>query len=305
MMKKIISVVVFIISITATGFSQESTFYLFFVNIISEPFRFPLIGLVNIANGNHDKVQLGLVNWNTGNFTGLQAGLANSAGGNISGVQLGLVNTSAGNINGWQSGLVNTVANGGQGFQFGLVNASMEKLKGVQLGLINYVESIEDGVPIGLISIVKNGGYRAVEYSFSEFYPTTIGLKLGVEKFYSTIFCAYSPSSEFDSNDLAIGSGFGSIISISETFFFNPELNFMSSTIWTILNGNTQNFISFIPYFGYKINKNFCITLGPSLTWINGDNGSLKKPLFKISHHKINENNSLITGVRASFRLAF
>jgi hypothetical protein len=181
----------------------------------------------------------------------------------------------------------------------------MEKLKGVQLGLINYVESIEDGVPIGLISIVKNGGYRVVEYSFSEFYPITIGLKLDVGKFYSTIFSAYSPSSEFDRNDLAIGWGFGSILSISETFFFNPELNLMSSTIFTIWNGSNQNLTSLILYFGYKINKNFCITLGPSLTWVNGDNGSLKKPLFTLSHHEINESNSLVAGVRTSLRLVF
>jgi hypothetical protein len=300
-MKKIISLVIFIISITTTGFSQESTIYSFFVNIVSEPFRFPLIGLVNIANGNHDNVQLGLVNWNTGNFSSIQAGLVNSTRGNISGVQLGLVNTSAGNLNGWQSGLVNTVANGGQGFQIGLVNASMEKLKGAQIGLVNFVDSIEEGIPIGLISIVRNGGYRAVEYSFSEFYPVNLGLKLGVKRFYTTIFVSYNPFEEIVSEQFAVGFGTGSIIPINNSFFINPELNSLFS-FW----GNNQQITSFIPYFGYNLSKIFKITAGPSVTWVrSGNDNRLQRPLFRLYEHTINKKNNIVVGARAGVRFQF
>lgn len=301
-MKKIISVVVFIISITTTGFSQESTFYSFFVNIVSEPFRFPLIGLVNIAKGNNSFPQIGFINVNTNNFTGLQTGFVNTTSGDFSGAQIGFVNAVGGGFYGTQIGFINTAVKEGQGLQLGFVNTSAQKLNGVQIGFINYTDSIENGIPIGFISIVRNGGYKAVEYSFSEFYPVNLGLKLGVERFYTSITVAYNPFEEIASEQFSVGFGTGSIIPISNSFFFNPELN----SLFSFWGNNNQQLTSFIPYFGYNLSKFLIITLGPSVTWVrSGNDSGIQKPLFSLYEYGIDQKNSIVVGARVGARLQF
>jgi hypothetical protein len=295
----------------------DSTLYTVFVNIASEDFRFPLIGFVNIAIGNFNTLELGFVNWNTRNFNGVQAGFINTAGGNVSGVQAGFVNTIAGNLNGVQSGFINTVAGkatgiqaafintavkGGQGLQFGFVNTSLQTHKGVQLGFINYADRIENGIPIGFISILRHGGYYALEYSFAEYYPLTLGFKIGVEKFYTSIFAAFSPFQDTIERKFASGLGFGSIIPITPAFFFNPELNFLSQ----ITGSNSTQLHTFIPYFGYNINRNFSVVAGPSITWAyNNDGEDILKPFFAFLNREINERNRIILGARAAVRYRF
>jgi len=283
---------------------------------------------VNIANGNHNVVQLGLVNCNTEDFMGLQAGLANITGGNVFGAQPGLLNISGGDVNGWQGGLLNmalnvngyqtglanisvdangwqagllNVASSFQGTQTGLVNIA-KTLAGFQLGLVNYAGDVEDGIPIGLVSIVGNGGYHAVEYGFSEFYPVTLGFKIGVEKFYTTFFVAYRSSDKFDSKDFATGLGCGSIIPINGSFFFHPEINGLN----TLRDGDDRQLVSCIPYLGYNITKNIDVLVAPSITWAhnNGDD-EFEKPLFEILSHEFNKKNSIVVGARANLRIRF
>ncbi len=133
------------------------------------------------------------------------AGLVNVSG-NIEGLQsAGLVNIGS-NVEGFQAaGLVN-VAKDTSGLQAASILNIAKNVKGLQLGLINYAEEI-DGVPIGLINIVKNGGKREVEVSFSEALNTTVSFKLGTDYFY-TIF---SNGIRYlgDSFEYAPGLGFG------------------------------------------------------------------------------------------------
>ena len=294
--------------------------YTVFVNIVSEPFRYPLFGFVNIARGNFTVPQFGFVNWNTGNFSSLQASFINTTIGNFSGLQAGFINTSAGNTRGlqWgfinttltfygaQLGFVNTAIKESQGLQGAFVNISAQKFKGVQLGFVNYADSIENGVPVGFISIVRHGGYHAVEYSFSEFFPFNVGLKLGVEKFYTSFYVAYNSVDEFALEHFAAGFGIGSILPISGGFFFNPELNCLS-----LYHNNGQSglqFISLIPYFGFKAGQHFSITAGPSVTWeyaSNHDDTTLRNPLFKIQQFDINGKNTIVIGARAAVRVLF
>jgi len=51
-----------------TAPARTTSLYTFFFNVIYEPFQFPLVGFVNIANGNHNSAQVSFINWNTGNF---------------------------------------------------------------------------------------------------------------------------------------------------------------------------------------------------------------------------------------------
>ena len=298
-MKKLLLLLALILCIAITGFTQETNVYTFVVNIVNESFRFPLIGFVNMANGEHSLPQFGFINWNTRNFSTLQASFVNTVGGNMSGVQLGFINTSVGDVNGLQTGFINTAINGGQGLQLGFVNTSVQGLQGVQIGFINYADSIENGIPVGFLSIVRHGGYKAIEYSFSEFHPINIGLKLGVERFYTTIIAAYNPFEEVVRESFAMGIGLGSIIPINASFFINPELISLHSF-------NNKQTLSFVPNFGYNINQNISLTMGPSITWAYdfSDDEPLK-PFFSISRHNINENNDIVIGARASIRFRF
>ena len=329
-MKRFLLVLALLAGSAAAGFSVEpagsqgansgrTSVYTFFVNVVFEPFRFPLVGLVNIAVGNHGPIQLGLVNMNTGNFAGAQTALVNIAGGNFSGAQVGLTNISAGNtggaqigltnasrgeIAGAQIGLTNVAMRGGQAWQIGLVNVSARALRGTQIGLVNFVDSIEGGIPIGLVSIVRTGGFRAVEYVFTEFHPVGVGLKLGVERFYTTISVAYAPSGDGFRESFAVGFGIGTIIPVGTSFFFNPEL---TSFAWNFhREGQPRQLLSFVPFAGFNINRHFSVIAGPSVTWSHvNDSGALAEPVFSIWSRDINDRNAIVVGARAGARFRF
>jgi hypothetical protein len=327
----------------------KTTLYSFFFNVVHEPFPFPLIGLVNIAIGNHNIFQAGLINWNTGNFNGFQAGIINTVGDDFNGFQAGIININTGNFNGFQTGIINTVAGdfsnfqagiinavsgdfsgfqagivntvgsdfsgfqagiintiGGDfsGFQTGIINTNTGETKGIQLGIINYTDSIE-GIPIGLISIVRNGGYRAVEFSFSEFHTYNMGFKIGVDRFYTTIHIAYNHTNEFSWGNFATGLGFGSILPIGKTFFFNPELNSLTVNQWGNLREvSSVNLSSFATYFGINLGR-FSLAAAPSVTWVYTGNAEMPKPNFSLHSYDFNDNHHFVIGLRAAARLRF
>jgi len=282
--------------------------YTFFFNVVHEPFYFPLFGFINIANGNHNNFQAGYINWNTGNFKGFQAGFVNTVGGNFSGFQAGFVNTNIGQTNGFQSGFVNTSIDEMEGIQIGFVNVAIKPVKGIQIGFVNYADRI-DGIPIGFISIVRNGGYTAVEYSFTESHTYNVAFKIGVEKFYTNIIFAYNHTSEFSYNNFASGFGFGSIFPvIKNILYINTEINSLSSSL--TFNEDNLNYNSFGLYLGVNIGK-LSIAAGPSLTWINKNWWENKEPLgerptsFSFYSYDINEYNRIIIGGRIAARLRF
>jgi len=296
-----------------TASPAGTTVYTFFYNVVYEPFPFPLIGFINNARGDHSLFQIGFVNLNTGNFTGLQYGFVNRTGENFLGLQYGFVNTTGGNFSGLQYGFVNTAANNVIGAQIGFVNVARQAVTGTQIGFINVADSYENGIPIGFLSFVRNGGYRAIEYSFTEFHPLTVGFKIGLEIFYSTIFAAYNPVNEFEHGGFATGLGFGSIIPIDNFFFFNPELNFLSSVS---RNRASISYISFVPYFGINLGR-FSIAAAPSVTWVhtidverlnrrfdvNIRSAEIPDPLFSLYTHNQNDYNRMVVGARVAARL--
>jgi hypothetical protein len=323
------------LTFTTLGFSQEKSIFRFFYNNVTEDWKYPLIGFINIANGDHKTVHTGFVNNNTGNFSGLQTGFVNNIGKKLIGVQFGVVNTTQEKISGLQFGVVNTNQEKISGVQFGVVNATHEKMSGLQFGIvnitsentsglqfgiINFADSLEKGIPIGIISIVRQGGYRAVEYSFSEFHAINTVFKLGIEKIYTNLIISFNPIDKIGLENFAIGTGFGSIIPIRTFFYINPEINFVSSA-WSKSINNNQQLLSFVLYSGFKINNNWSITIGPSVSWVNSikwqsnngswhdgkyvNNDTYQEPLFKISSIDINKNNGIIIGARASARLCF
>ena len=299
--------------------------YSFFINVVSEPFRFPLIGFVNLHRGNYRGAQIGFVNWNTRGLSGLQAGFVNTAGGRLNGAQVGFVNTAAGSAAAQvgfvntaagnaqaQIGFVNTAAGNAQaqiGFvntavgktaaQIGFVNTATGALSGAQIGFVNIVDSVESGAPIGFISIVRKGGYRAAGYSFSEFFAFGAELKLGTEKFYTTIAAHYDASG-LEWENLFVGLGIGTIVPLGGSFFFNPEaiaLNPVNSR-----DGAWRHLYSVVPLVGYAINGLMSVTAGPAVTWSrSGRPGGAQEPIFGIKH-VIDDRNSITVGARAGLR---
>ena len=308
-----------------------------FVNTINGNFFGMQAGFINTLSDNLRGIQAGFVNSNAGSATGIKAGFVNIAAGDTRGIQAGFVNTTTGSSTGIQAGFVNIVSgdtrgiqagfvnsNNGSttGMQAGFVNIAKKGIKGgMQVGFVNYAESIENGFPIGFLSFVKNGGYRAVEYYFSEFNPVTIGLKTGIDKFYTSIYTAYTPMGETNNkylrNHFALGYGIGTIIPIGKYFFINPELNDFHKFIWGE-DDYYQNILSFVPSFGFQFGKRFSVTTGPSVTWLRSyriqdggrnsaslSNDVRPEPLFKIYGYDFNEWHSVVIGLRAAFRVHF
>jgi len=267
--------------------SQEQSganVYSFFVNIVNEPFHFPLVGLVNIAIGNHILPQIGLINFNLNNLSSLQTGLINFVGGDFAGLQIGLVNTTGGSFQGAQISLINLTG----------------KINGFQIGLINYANTIENGIPIGLISIVRNGGFKAVELSINEIAHTNFAFKTGVEIFYTSFNVSWNPTIDWGYS-LLTGIGLGTHISISDNFFFNPELTFMSN-----MNIGDTNlyYFSFAPNLGFRIAYGFSVLVAPTITWVHSVNndGEISKTFLALYNHEINTKNNLLIGGRLALR---
>jgi len=287
--------------------ANDTALYSFFLNIAPNEYNIPLIGFVNIARGNHSIAQIGFVNWNHGNFSGLQAGFVNTVGGSFNGAQFAFVNTNVGETKGAQFAFVNTAVKPITGAQFGFVNVAAQGIKGPQFGFVNYADSIENGVPIGFISVVRNGGYYAVEYSFSEFYTYNVGFKIGVDRFYSTLFVSYNQTNEASWDNFAIGFGIGSLLPIGKLFFFNPEYIALSSPIVDDLslgfyNSGNRNLQTLVTYFGVNLGK-LSFTLGPSVTFIQiAENASQPEPLFSLYSYDFDQRNRIVIGARAAVR---
>jgi hypothetical protein len=303
-MRRIVAALFLSVSIVASNFAEENqqnndvSVYTFFINIANEQFRFPLIGFINIALGDYNLPQIGFVNWNKNNFETLQLGFVNTVGGDMTGLQIGFVNTTFGeNTDGLQLGFINTTVNKFSGSQISFVNIT-RKLNGLQLGFINYTDSIEEGMPIGFLSIVRDGGYKAIELGASETSPFNLAFKIGVEKFYTSFGAAYNPFSDGVQEQIILDAGFGTILHIGETFFFNPEIISHVS-----INEKFQNYISFVPYFGYKFMPNLSIVAGPSVLWIypNSDD-EVQEPFMNILKYEVNEKSKLFFGGRISLR---
>jgi hypothetical protein len=292
---------------------KEVAIYTFFVNSVPDQFNFPLIGFVNFAKGSQKSAHIGFVNWNGKNLTGAQIGFVNTIGGNSKGAQAGFVNTCIDSISGAQVGFINTVVKSTEGTQIGYVNTTFESTKGaqigfvnftkafdgVQLGFVNIADTVQNGFPLGFISFVRKGGYKAVELSVTEMYPVNLSFKLGISKLYTKYVASYNPRLE---NPFAFGLGLGSILPISNSFFFNPEIVSQS----TIARRNNRQIQSLTTSLGCNLSSNLSIVAGPSLVfnYSNGDS-EFNNPIYSIYSNRISETINCIIGFRFALNYEF
>jgi hypothetical protein len=86
---------------------------------------------------------------------------------------------------------------------------------------------------------------------------------------------------------------------VNGSLFFNPELNSISA-----IEKNPQQFASFVPRFGYKINSRISVTAAPSLTFTHTDKSrSLQNPFFRIAGFGVNPHSRFILGAQAGISI--
>jgi hypothetical protein len=303
--------------------------YTFFINVVPDDFRFPLLGFINTTIGSHQGLQTGFINTTLSDFNGAQFGFINSTFNDNTGLQAGFVNTTINEINGLQMGYINSAGfamqNGSQigfvnlirkeikgaqigfvniaggnvlGSQLGFVNLAGRNVTGSQIGFVNYADTVS-GVPIGFLSIVKKGGYKAIEVSVNEWYPVNVSFKTGVPKFYTFIQGSYNDHFE---KRFAVGYGFGSLLPFSKKVFFNPEL----SSMHPISEDYHSQIQSFAANIRFKISPNLQIAAGPSISHVYFDNEMYyEKPEYSFLNHSINAKNRLVIAARAALTVNF
>lgn len=270
--------------------------YCFFTNNIPSDFNYPLIGFVNNVDGNHASVQVGIINSTTGNFGGLQTGFINSVGGNVTGLQSGFINSIGGDLSGAAYGFINSVNGEVSGFQYGFINSASD-VRGLQLGFINSVDDVEKGLPIGFLSFVKHGGYKAIEFSYTDIHSYNLAFKTGIREFYTFPMVSWDPEL---GDELFVGYGIGSNIDFGKSVFFNPELLSQHN-----ISLDFNHYLSLKANIGVKLSDRFELVAGPTLSWnvkINADD----------FHHNYTEwnpdivsVNKLSVGYNAALRFCF
>lgn len=136
-----------------TSAKKETSFYTFVYNQVPDNCNYPVVGLVNMAEGNQKGFQLGVSNINLKNFAGTQIGFTNVVGGNTKGAQVGFVNASKDSIKGAQVGYVNIVTNKVDGAQVGFVNVSKEEIQGAQVGYVNVASKKVEGTQVAFVNV--------------------------------------------------------------------------------------------------------------------------------------------------------
>jgi hypothetical protein len=252
-------------------------------------------GFINTAIGNVNGSQLGFVNTSIDYVKGIQLGFTNTTIAAIEGAQIGFINT-ANNVNGFQLGFVNTTKKV-NGFQLGFVNTT-KNVNGFQLGFVNLSDTLNNGIPFGFLSIVKKGGYRAFEISSSEMYPVNLAYKIGVKKLYTSFIGSYNAKAN---SNFSVGLGVGSILPISNTLNFNPELSSQSQ-----LNTNNNQVLRLSMNFDYLITSKIYASIGPSIVWnYKNSEDTFEDPFFALYKNQINENNRIILGAKISLKYVF
>lgn len=270
------------------------------------------LGFINTVGANTSGLQAGFINTTGASLKGLQYGFLNTVGSNTGGIQAGFLNTTAGSMQGAQFGFINTVIKESSGIQAGFINTSAKeikgaqfgfvnlsrKLSGLQLGFINVIDTLETGIPIGFLSFVRHNGFQAIELSANEMFPISVSFKTGVKHFYTSLIASYNPGMK---RGFATGVGLGSIISISDAFYFNPELNTVNS-----LGKDFYKTSSLSPAFGFVLAPKLHLIAGPSISWYYSNiDGESSHPILPLYEYESDTNSELIVGFRLALRYSF
>jgi|GEM_PF-1562308 len=235
-------------------------------------------GLVNLANG----------------VNGTQISAIN-AGANVNGILIGALGNYSAYVNGAQIGGLANYAYELNGVQIGTFN-STNTLRGLQIGLVSINDTIEKGGSLSLVNIVRRGFYRSWEISTADYSNLALTYRMGTR----TLYTIYTVGANFVEDNLwNFGFGFGHRRAISNSIDFRPEL--VSYSYFPMDFRNTQPTFSTHLKFGfvYNINKNFGLSLAPSVFVLNSRRNSdtAHHQVSPISPFFINENGNRKTAM--------
>lgn len=261
------------------------------------------IGAVNVSEKETKGIQAGFVNATGKDLDGGQVGFVNLAGGNTKGTQVGFVNANAKDVDGAQVGFVNITGTKTAGTQTGFVNVS-KTIKGTQVGFVNFVDSFSSGIPVGFLSISRKNGYYAFEISSNELYYYNAAFKVGVKPLYTSFGLSYNPNflSEF-----AWNAGIGSLLYVTPSVFFNPEITAIGS-----IEETPQFFSQLSTSIGYTAGV-ISLKAGPTFTFghiTTPDNPSdvptkMYQPEYSFYNTQLDDQNSFFIGAKAALMISF
>jgi hypothetical protein len=288
--------------VNLTGKEQQGA-QIGFINLAENCTGAVQVGAVNVSEQETKGIQAGFVNATGKDLDGGQVGFVNITGGDTKGTQVGFVNANTKDVDGAQVGFVNIVGNKTAGTQIGFVNVS-KTIKGTQVGFVNIVDSFSSGIPVGFLSISRKNGYYAFEISSNELYYYNASFKVGVKPLYTSFGLSYNPNflSEF-----AWNAGIGSMLYVSPSVFFNPEITAIGS-----IEETPQFFSQLSTSVGYTSGI-LSFKVGPTFTWghlTTPDNPSdvpskMYQPEYSFYKTQLDDQNSFFIGAKAAIVVSF
>lgn len=318
--------------------------YTFFVNVVPDDFRFPLLGFVNTVIGSHQGLQAGFVNATLVDFHGAQFGFVNSTFNDHIGLQAGFVNTTINELKGAQVGFVNTAGfNTQKGSQIGFVNMMRKGIIGAQIGFANLTGGNVDGGQIGFANLTgrsmkgsqigfvnaARGSVRGSQIGFVNYADSITGAPIG---FLSIVKKGGYHAFEFSVNEwypvnMSFKIGIPQLYSIFQGSFnynFNKPFaigygfgsllplskrlyfNPEISRTQPVSKDNQVQISTFVGNFRFKLSPHLSIAAGPSVihAYINDEYASYK-PVYSIVDHPLNSKNRLLVSARAALSVNF
>ncbi len=144
---------------------EETILYTIGLNKVPDQCNVPLVGIVNVAKGNHKGLQLGFANTTRANFKGLAVGFANTVGESSSGSQIGFFNTVGNSSKGLDVGFFNTIGNSANGAQIGFFNTLGNSFQGLHVGFFNTLGNSANGLQAGVFNTLGNS-FRGLQIGF-------------------------------------------------------------------------------------------------------------------------------------------
>lgn len=149
--------------ITSGAFAQDTIpqkkpmrYYTGIYNQVPENFNFPVIGFVNICEGNQHTAEIGFTNVTQKSMKGVQVGFSNITGEKLSGAQVGFVNMCRDSLNGVEVGFINVAGSRTDGAQVGFVNLTSNQVHGAQVGHVNVAAKAVEGAQVGFVNACKD-----------------------------------------------------------------------------------------------------------------------------------------------------
>ncbi len=321
---------------------SRKTLYTLVYNDVPSNSGVPLVGMINLARGDYQGLQLGFTNFNRLSFRGLQLGFMGVVKGDVNGAQvsflnigkksvkgaqLGFINSTGGYLNGAEIGFVNLIGESGKALQLGFLNNTKMSLNGAQLGFLNVGNSNVKGTQIGFLNLSKqtlNGfqlGFVYIADSISD------GVALG---FLSYVKRGGYRAIEISSNELypfnvgfKIGTTklysiiqgsfagdftdkFGIGTGLGSLIKINQYWSFSPEAVFTSsLNNQPTISTSLRLNIRYSLSKRLQIAGGLSAVQYSKAKDKAASPWLKITDVRIADDNRLVFGTGVSLTYSF